>query len=87
MSVTRTGTAEEVRVVAVRTVETPARGAGGASEKVGGEFGGVGGEEGVWMPPKRGMKREVVKRVMRTICEKGGVGEEVLDGLEGLDEG
>ena len=33
------------------------------------------------------MKREVVKRVMQMICEKGGVGEEVLDGLEGLDEG
>lgn len=98
VSVTR-GRGEGVRVVAVRTVETMARGVGGVEETgrvgEGGEAGkagkGVkhegGGEEGVWRPPRGGMKRGLVSRVVKMVCEKGGVGEEVLDGLEGLDGG
>jgi len=71
------------RVVAIRTVETMARGVGGAIVGDGKE----GGEEGVWRPPRGGMKRGLVSRVVKMVCEKGGVGEEVLDGLEGLDGG
>lgn len=69
-----------VRVVAVRTV-------GGVIGP--GVEGGKEGEEGegVWRPPRGGMKRGVVRRMVDMVCERGGVGEEVLDGLEGLDEG
>lgn len=87
VSVTR-GQGRGVRVVAIRTVETMARGAGGGSGVGGaGKGGKEGGEEGVWRPPRGGMKRGLVSRVVKMVCEKGGVGGEVLDGLEGLDGG
>jgi exosome complex component RRP42 len=90
VSVTR-GEGAGVRVVAIRTVETMARGAGGGSGVGGvggvGKGGEEGGEEGVWRPPRGGMKRGLVSRVVKMVCERGGVGEEVLDGLEGLDGG
>lgn len=77
-----------MRVVAIRTVETMARGVGGGSGVGGaGKGGKEGGEEGVWRPPRGGMKRGLVSRVVKMVCERGGVGQEVLDGLEGLDGG
>ena len=60
----------------------------GGSVNHGGTF--VGGneneeEEGVWRPPLGGMKRDVIGRVIEMVTREGGVGEEVLAGLEGVD--
>ena len=40
--------------------------------------------EGVWSPPRGGMKRDLVSRVLELVLEKGGAGEEVLNGLSGF---
>ncbi|KAI9741239.1 MAG: hypothetical protein M1834_002955 [Cirrosporium novae-zelandiae] len=42
-------------------------------------------EKGVWRPPRGGMNREVLKKMVGLVVEKGGVAEEVLEGLEGLE--
>lgn len=83
------GGEEGVRVLGVRMVDPPSRGmprGGGDAGDEGG--GGEGeGERGVWRGVRGGMKRGVVGRVVRMVVEKGGVGEEVLGGLEGVDVG
>jgi exosome complex component RRP42 len=38
-------------------------------------------EKGVWNPPRGGMKRSVLAAVIKAVVEKGGVGEEVMEGL------
>lgn len=38
--------------------------------------------QGVWKPPKGGVRREVILRMMKMVLEKGGVAEEVLAGLK-----
>jgi exosome complex component RRP42 len=48
------------------------------------------GEEGalgVWRPPRGGVKRSTVARMVKLVLERGGVGEEVLEGLEGVQVG
>lgn len=42
---------------------------------------------GVWRPRRGGVKREVISRMVRMVLEKGGLGEEVLEGLEGVEVG
>ncbi|KAH0543896.1 hypothetical protein FGG08_001797 [Glutinoglossum americanum] len=42
---------------------------------------------GVWVPPKGGSKRKLIGRIIQMVIEHGGVGEEVLEGLEGVDVG
>ncbi|KAG6991331.1 hypothetical protein G7Y79_00053g088140 [Physcia stellaris] len=79
ISVTRTEGG--IKVLAIRTVDSPARlasAAGGAMEGKGK------GDQGVWRPPRGGMKRDVVRKMIRLVTERGGVADEVLDGLEGL---
>lgn len=39
----------------------------------------------VWMPPRGGMPRSLVGKVVKACLEPGGVGEEVLRGLEGVE--
>ncbi|KAG9235480.1 ribosomal protein S5 domain 2-type protein [Amylocarpus encephaloides] len=41
-------------------------------------------EEGVWKSPRGGAKRKLIAEMIRKVLEKGGVGEEVLDGLEAV---
>ena len=72
-----------LKVLGIRTVDSPAR----LSSAGEGMIEGGKGDEGVWRPPRGGMKRDVVKRMVKMVVEKGGVAEEVLDGLEGLDVG
>ena len=43
----------------------------------------AGGAEGIWRTPVGGVKRAVVKEMMKLVTE-GGVGKEVLDGLKGF---
>lgn len=40
---------------------------------------------GVWRPRQGGVKRSVVSRIVKTVLEKGGVGDEVMEGLEGVE--
>ncbi|KAF7592997.1 hypothetical protein BBP40_012156 [Aspergillus hancockii] len=42
---------------------------------------------GVWRPRRGGVKRSTVARMVKLVLEKGGVGEEVLEGLEGVQVG
>lgn len=43
--------------------------------------------EGVWQAPRGGAKRKMVARMIGMVLERGGVVEEVLDGLEGVEIG
>lgn len=45
------------------------------------------GEKGVWYPPRGGMKRDLIGRVVALCLKRGGVGEEVLAGLEAVEVG
>ncbi len=45
------------------------------------------GKEGVWTPPRGGVKRGVIKRMIEMVVKEGGVATEVLDGLEAVDVG
>lgn len=45
------------------------------------------GKEGVWVPPRGGMKRGLVRRMIEMVVGEGGVAAEVLDGLERVDVG
>ncbi|EEH35223.1 hypothetical protein PAAG_06270 [Paracoccidioides lutzii Pb01] len=42
---------------------------------------------GVWRPRRGGVKRSVVSRIVSMVLKKGGVGEEVMEGLEGVEVG
>ncbi|KKK13247.1 3' exoribonuclease family protein [Aspergillus rambellii] len=42
---------------------------------------------GVWRPRRGGVKRATIARIVKMVLEKGGVGEEVLEGLEGVQVG
>ncbi|EAW14162.1 exosome non-catalytic core subunit RRP42 [Aspergillus clavatus NRRL 1] len=42
---------------------------------------------GVWRPRRGGVKRGTVARMVKMVLEKGGVGEDVLEGLEGVSVG
>ncbi|OAX77049.1 hypothetical protein ACJ72_08656 [Emergomyces africanus] len=42
---------------------------------------------GVWRPRRGGVKRSVVSRIVKMVLKKGGVGEEVMEGLEGVEVG
>ena len=71
----------DVKVLGIRMIDPPSRRAGAV---LGGkEEGQEEGEEGVWRGKRGGVGRGVVKRIVGACCESGGVGEEVLEGLEG----
>jgi len=42
---------------------------------------------GVWKPPQGGVRREAISKMVKLVLEKGGVGEEVLAGLEAVMKG
>jgi exosome complex component RRP42 len=42
---------------------------------------------GVWKPPRGGVNREVILQMVKMVLEKGGVGDEVLAGLEAVIDG
>ncbi|KAL9048721.1 MAG: hypothetical protein Q9162_007582 [Coniocarpon cinnabarinum] len=39
----------------------------------------------VWSPPRGGLKRQMLMRILKMVTEKGGVGEEVMDGVAAID--
>lgn len=42
---------------------------------------------GVWRPRRGGVKRSLIAQMIKMVLEKGGVGEEVMEGLEGVEIG
>jgi exosome complex component RRP42 len=42
---------------------------------------------GVWTPPRGGMKRGLISRVTKMVVEEGGVAEEVINALQGIEVG
>ena len=80
-------TKEGLRLLAVRTIDPPSRVSSSASvlgEKTQVGEGADGAEEGVWKPRKGGMSRSVLRKMVGMCVERGGVGEEVLGGLDGF---
>lgn len=41
--------------------------------------------QSVWRPPRGGMKRALVAQMVKMVVEKGGVGQEVMEGLQGVE--
>lgn len=71
-----------VHLLAIRTVEPPGRrltSAVGTVEERSSDAGGP----GTWKKRAGGVRRDVVNQIVTLIVSKGGVGEEVLAGLEG----
>lgn len=65
-----------LRLLSLRTIDPPARLAGTVSST------GAEEEAGAWKPARGGMKRNTVAQMVKMILEPGGVGEEVMSGLE-----
>lgn len=42
-------------------------------------------DNGVWNPPRGGMKRQVVGQIIKAVLEPGGVAEEVMEGLMSVE--
>lgn len=85
-----------LEVLAVRTIDPPSRiTTPGVPDSMNTATGAVAGKgplnsdtqpdhEGVWKPPRGGMPRSLVSRVVSMCVSKGGVAEEVLAGLDGF---
>ncbi|KAJ5796470.1 uncharacterized protein N7518_005010 [Penicillium psychrosexuale] len=77
ISVTRSSDSETLKLLSIRSIDPPpaslSRESGGQEEV-----------EGVWRPRRGGVKRNVIARMIKNVLGKGGVGEEVLEGLEGV---
>ncbi|KAL8644208.1 MAG: hypothetical protein Q9226_007881 [Calogaya cf. arnoldii] len=71
----------KLRLLSLRTIDPPARLAAAASNTEGED------DQGAWRPPRGGMKRAVVGKMVKMVLEVGGVGEEVMTGLEGFHGG
>lgn len=84
-----------LQTIAVRTIDPPSRltGAGvpnslnttGGSSTLSAAEAAALREKGegqtVWRPPRGGIKRAVIAKMIKTVVDDGGVGQEVLDGL------
>jgi exosome complex component RRP42 len=64
---------------ALRFIDPPAR-----MSQPGSAMDGRVDDQGVWKPPKGGVKMEVITRMVKMVLEKGGVGDEILGGLEAV---
>lgn len=90
--------ARDLRLLSVRTIDPPSRltppgvpnflntatggsAAGSIQQSENAET------EGVWQPPRGGAKRKMIAAMIQRVLERGGVGEEVLDGLDAVDLG
>lgn len=91
-----------LRLLSVRTIDPPSRltppgvpnflntATGGHADASSGEATSAAGEveaEGVWHAPRGGAKRKLVSRMVAAALAEGGVADEVLDGLEGVEVG
>ena len=42
---------------------------------------------GVWTPPRGGMKRSIISKVVKMVVEEGGVAQEVITALQAIHHG
>lgn len=70
-----------LRLLSMRTIDPPARLAAAASAAEGED------DHGMWKPARGGMKRPIIGKMVKMVLEPGGVGEEVMKGLDGLGGG
>ncbi|PWY89554.1 hypothetical protein BO94DRAFT_574508 [Aspergillus sclerotioniger CBS 115572] len=101
VSVTRDTDSEGLKLLSIRTVDPPSRltqpgvpnsenlaTLGSAAEEAAMLEPSTGEEvSGVWKPRRGGVKRRTIAKMLKLVLEKGGVGEEVLEGLEGVQVG
>lgn len=97
VSVTRNDGSDGLKLLSIRTVDPPSRltqpGVPNAENAAtGGAATGGGATEsgevpGVWRPRRGGVKRSTIARMAKLVLQRGGVGEEVLEGLEGVQVG
>lgn len=100
ISAAATGSGDEpLRMVALRTIDPPSRLTGaGVPNTMNTTAGGTAlsatealalrerdQSDTVWRPPRGGVKRTIVSRMIKMVLEKGGVGQEALDGLAGVE--
>lgn len=100
ISATATGSGDEpFRMVALRTIDPPSRLTGaGVPNTMNTTAGGTAlsttealalrekdQSDTVWRPPRGGVKRTIVSRMIKMVLERGGVGQEVLEGLAGVE--
>ena len=90
-----------LRLLSIRTIDPPSRlTTAGVPDAINTATGGTAsnaqttpgvdvgsGKEGVWHPPQGGTKRGLVGKIVQMCLERGGVGEEVLAGLDNVDVG
>jgi exosome complex component RRP42 len=91
---------KDLRVLAIRTIDPPSRlTPPGIPDAMNSATGGVAPagsqealavregmeQEGVWRPPRGGVRRGVIRRMIKMAVEKGGVAEEVFDALEKVE--
>jgi exosome complex component RRP42 len=87
-----TESGRELRLLSVRTVDPPSRltppgipNADNPAKKGPSRLDSGGSNDGVWKAPLGGAKLAVLDRMISIVLEKGGVADEVLDGLETID--
>lgn len=94
ISITRNSEGQGLKLLSIRTIDPPSRltqPGVPSSNAPSGEVatGNPTGEQeevaGVWRPRRGGIKRSVISEIARTVLKKGGVGEDVLEGLEGVE--
>jgi exosome complex component RRP42 len=90
---------EPLKMIALRTIDPPSRlTGGGVPNTLNTNAGGTAiraaealalrendQEQTVWRPPRGGVRRGVVAKMIKMVVEKGGVGQEVLDGLAAVE--
>jgi len=90
-----------LRLLSIRTIDPPSRltppgvanaansayGAAGTQKMLEAGTAEVEAVEGVWRAPRGGAKRVVLGALVQKVLERGGVVDEVLDALEGVDLG
>ncbi|RDW62764.1 hypothetical protein BP5796_11066 [Coleophoma crateriformis] len=94
--------ARDLRLLAIRTIDPPSRlTPAGVPNTLNTATGGTAAgtteqasskretmeEEGVWQPPRGGAKRKLIAAMIQAVLARGGVAEEVLDGLDAVELG
>jgi exosome complex component RRP42 len=98
-STTKAKSGRELRLLAIRTIDPPSRLTppgvplstnttglqGSPAKQVTPTTANSQHTEGVWRAPLGGTKFSVLERMIRKVLDKGGVADEVIDGLEGVE--
>lgn len=94
ISINRSHDSDSLKLLSIRSIDPPSRltQPGIPDTENVNMFGAMSGENpsqeevsGVWRPRRGGVKRSVIARMIKTVLRNGGVGEEVLEGLEGVE--